>query len=405
MAPVTADQTTVRDANLGVVLRHVRDGGAISRARIAAETGLNKSTVSSLVGELIELEVLTDTGLDERPGSVGRPAATVALSGRHAAVGIEINVDYITVAVEDLAGETVSERQIWRDLRGAPPGPVLDELAVIVGGELAGACASGRLPYGLGIALPGLVDTASGVLLRAPNLRWDGAAIGRELASRLEPLRAIRVENESNLAALAELWHGEQPRPRNFILVFGEIGVGGGVVIDGSLFRGAHGFAGEFGHVTVAPHGDRCGCGANGCLETLAGLEVIARRAGLALSVGERNPSLSAELRTRAAAGEARTIDSLDVAGVAIGMALGTASNLLDLDAVVLGGAFAELAPWLVGPIERELRTRFMAARWSPFRVVASSITDGPVRGAAAIVLRDIFDNPRVALDSVGSAR
>ena len=141
------------------------------------------------------------------------------------------------------------------------------------------------MPAGVAVALPGLVEAQTGTLLRAPNLGWSGIPVADEIAARLPGLQdlAVRADNEANLAALAEHWQGVARDLENFVCVFGEVGVGGGIFIDGELFRGAHGFGGEFGHITVDPSGPPCKCGSSGCLETFVGLEAIARRAGVAI--------------------------------------------------------------------------------------------------------------------------
>ena len=129
------------------------------------------------------------------------------------------------------------------------------------------------VPAGVAVALPGLVEAQTGTLLWAPNLGWSEILVADEIAARLPSLPdlAVRAENESNLAALAEHWQGVARDAENFVCVFGEVGVGGGIFIDGELFRGAHGFGGEFGHITVDPTGPPCKCGSAGCLETFVG--------------------------------------------------------------------------------------------------------------------------------------
>ena len=118
-----ADQTTVRRANLGVVLQQIATGAPRSRARVAAETGLTRGTVSSLVGELIELDLLRETGEGDHSGRVGRPAQTLELGDRIVAVGLEVNVDYLAVCVEDLTGTIRHERHVHTDNRRSRPGP------------------------------------------------------------------------------------------------------------------------------------------------------------------------------------------------------------------------------------------------------------------------------------------
>ena len=176
------------------------------------------------------------------------------------------------------------------DNRRSSPRPVLDRLGRMACDALDAAAALELVPAGVAVALPGLVEAQTGTLFRAPNLGWAGIPVADEIAARLPGLSdlAVRADNESNLAALAEHWQGVAHDVQNSVCVFGEIGVGGGIFIDGELFRGAHGFGGEFGHITVDPAGPPCKCGAAGCVETFVGLEAISRRAGIVVASGGR---------------------------------------------------------------------------------------------------------------------
>jgi predicted NBD/HSP70 family sugar kinase len=389
-----ADQTTVRRANLGVVLQHVASHGPCSRARIAAQTGLTRGTVSSLVAELVDLELLRDSGDDGRDGSVGRPAQPLELADVSVAVGLEINVDSLEVSVEDLTGRVRYERRVFVDNRLSASGPVLDRIARMALEAIADVEDDGLRVVGIAVAVPGLVESTSGTLLRAPNLGWHRLGIVDELRARLPDL-PIRVENEANLAALAEHWQGAARDVRNFICVFGEVGVGAGIVVDGELYRGAHGFGGEFGHVTVAQGGDLCACGSRGCLETLVGQEAIARRAGVQIERGGRMRSVTAELVRRAEAGDAQVSQALRDAGTSLGLALAAVVNLFDLDAVVLGGCFGPLFPWLAAEVESALRLRVLSAQWTACELRPSGIGElAAVRGAAALMLRGLLAAP-----------
>jgi predicted NBD/HSP70 family sugar kinase len=391
-ATTRADQTTVRRANLGVVLQHVARGGPRSRARIAAETGLTRGTVSSLVTELIDLELVRETGQDERPGGVGRPAQTLELHDRVAAVGLEVNVDYLAVCIEDLSGTVRHERRVYADNRGSAPGPVLDRLAHAANEALEAANEQGLRTAGVSLAVPGLVEVASRTIVFAPNLGWADVAVGEELANRLGVV--VEVENEANLAALAEHWSGAARDLDDFLCVFGEVGVGSGIVVDGKLYRGAHGFGGEFGHVVVDRDGLPCACGGRGCLETIVGQEAIARAAGIEPLTG-RTRSLTEEIVRRAEAGDPRVLASLRDAGRCLASALVSACNLLDLDAVVLGGCFGPLAPWLSGEVSAALEAQPIAARVAAVDVVPSAFGEGAaVRGAAALILRRVLEAP-----------
>jgi predicted NBD/HSP70 family sugar kinase len=387
-----ADQTTVRRANLGVVVRHVAASGSRSRAQIAAETGLTRGTVSSLVTELIRLDLLRETGETTSPRGVGRPGFALELSDVVVGVGLEVNVDYVAVSVEDLNGEVRHEQRSYVDNRGSSPGRVLDQVAEAARAALDAAAREGLRPVGLSVAVPGLVEDASGTVVFAPNLGWTDEPVAQELEARLG--RRVHVENESNVAALAEHWTGAAVGIDNFICVFGEVGVGGGVVLGGRLFRGSHGFGGEFGHVSVVTGGLPCACGSRGCLETLAGQESIARAAGIA-STFLWSRGLTAELVGRAEAGEPAVVRALREAGRMLGVALASTFNVLDLEAVVLGGCYGPLAPWLVDEVRGTLEQRSLAARSGSFEVLPSAFGDGAaVRGAAALSLHRVLDAP-----------
>jgi len=404
-APSRSDQTTVRRANLGVVLQQIAGGEPRSRARVAADTGLTRGTVSSLVGELIELDLLRETGEDERSGRAGRPGQTLELGDRIVAIGLEVNVDYLAVCVEDLTGTIRYERRVHTDNRRSSPGPVLNRLARMAEKALAAIEAENLVPVGAAVALPGLVEAQTGTLLRAPNLGWSEIPVADVIAARLPGL-PVRVDNEANLAALAEHWQGVARDLENFVCVFGEVGVGGGIFIGGELFRGAHGYGGEFGHITVDPEGPLCKCGSAGCLETYVGLEALARRAGIAVSGGGRTRSVTRELVRRAEQGDPAVLESLAEAGRYLGIGLASAVNLFDVGVVVLGGCLGPLAPWLAADVRRVLGERVLSAAWSGCEVRASEFGEGAaVRGAAALTLMSVLAEPWLVAERTGVLR
>jgi predicted NBD/HSP70 family sugar kinase len=390
-----ANQRAVRRHNLGIVLRHVVERGARSRATIALETGLNKSTVSSLVTELIELGLLVERGT-ERTGSVGRPGLVVDIAGTGAAgIGLEVNVDYLASRVTDLGGAERHRSLEAADNRGREPAEVLDRLCVLAKAALDELASQGVTPVGITVALPGLVDAASGTLLVAPNLHWEDIPVVEALAERLGRDLPLAADNEANLAALAELREGAGRGLRDFVHVSGEVGIGAGVILDGELFRGAHGFGGEFGHLTVEAEGLDCACGSRGCLETRAGLEALLDAAGEAPEPGATAAESVAGLAARADAGEVAALDALDSAGRWLGVALGSAANLLDPQAFVLGGFLAQLAPHLRAAAEQELQARVLGARRALPDVLSSPLgPEAASRGAAVLALRGVLADP-----------
>jgi predicted NBD/HSP70 family sugar kinase len=384
-----ANQRSVRRHNLGVVLRHVADHGPRSRAAIAQETGLNKTTVSSLVGELLEFGLVRETEVELR-GTVGRPALPVELSGRRVVgLGLELGVDFLAVRAADLTGDERHRALVTADNRGRPVDEVLDELAGLARDALTAIRDQDLLTAGAVIALPGLVDS-DGRLLVAPNLGWTGVSVPELLAERLgRPPFPIQAENEANLGALAELWEGAGREFNDFIYISGELGVGAGIIVGGELFRGAHGFGGELGHTTIEPEGELCACGNRGCLETRVALGALLRAAGL--DPGAR----VGELAERAEAGDERVLSTLADAGRWLGVGVASAANLLNPRGVVVGGYFATLAPWLLPGLQQELDARVLSAEWDAPRVVTSALgAEAAVRGASALALRRVFADP-----------
>ncbi len=269
-----ADQMTLRRSNLSLVLRSLRESGPRSRARLAAELGLNKATVSSLVSELTERGLVRE-GQAER-GGVGRPGLAVELDGQTVCgIGAEINVHHVGALALDLTGTLVSEHRISLDTVHLDAGQVLDHLAEVVARTFDDVAARGGRPVALTVGVAGLVETDRAVVTVAPNLGWHDVPVARMLRERLGSTSyPVVIDNEANLAALAEAVPGDRDRD-DMLVVFGEVGVGGGVVADGHLVRGGHGYAGEFGHMIVDPAGRRCGCGRTGCWETVVGLRAL----------------------------------------------------------------------------------------------------------------------------------
>lgn len=397
MAEGPGSQAGLRRRNLALVMRAVAEHGEVSRAAVAAEVGLTRATVSTLVDELLAAGLLVELGT-QRPGTVGRPGTALALNDTGpAGLGAEVGVDHLAAVAVDLRGTVRARARVEADNRGRPAPEVLRELAALVGGVRQEARAAGLSAAGLTLAVPGLVGRDRQVVMRAPNLGWEDVdaagwfdrAGGDGLAGARIP---VTVENEANLGALAELWLGGHEGVTDFVHVSAEIGIGAALVVDGRLFRGARGFAGELGHVPVHPTGPRCSCGARGCLEQYAGEEAVLRAAGIA---PERPDALKA-LQAAAVEGDPAALKALAAAGQAFGIALSGAVNLLDPQAVVLGGTLASLAPWLRSAVERELGRRVTDRQWRADAVRVSRLgREGVLLGAAYSVVRSVLDDPQ----------
>jgi predicted NBD/HSP70 family sugar kinase len=397
--PGAARQHTLRERNLELVARAVFEvSEPLSRAGVAAATGLARATVSTLVDQLVAAGLVRElpavTG-----GRAGRPAVPLVPAPRSVVgLGLEVNVDYLGARVLDLTGDVVAEQVIPGALHDSDPTVVLRRLGALAREVSDGVTASGMTVAGARLALPGLVDPRTGLLEVAPNLGW----------STLDPVPLlglgdleVRIANEAKLAALAELAGGSDvAAPDSFIFVSGDVGIGAAIVVDRALFLGERGWNGEIGHVVVDPAGPRCSCGAFGCLEQYAGKEAMMRAAGL--PPDSPLDALLARL-TRDGAGPAASGSAMATlpAGRALGSALADFVNLLDVSTIVLGGAYTELLPWLRADVEEVLADRVLAAPFVDLDVRAAQA--GPqaaLTGGAREVLQDVLAAPAAWVSS-----
>ncbi|MFI6451634.1 ROK family protein [Streptosporangium amethystogenes] len=390
--PRPADFADVRATNLAVVLRFVREHAPCSRADIAASTGLNKATVSSLVADLIDRRLVRETGLTEN--RVGRPATMLVLDGSpYAAIGIEINVDYVTAVAVDLSGERLLS---WRRSFPGAAGTVGQAMATVAGivrRVVNRMTKQERQVLGLTVGVPGLIGT-DGTVRIAPNLGWRDADLCGDLTKALrDPGFPVQVDNDANLAALAEHRFGPHAGTANLVYLTGEIGVGAGIILDGRLRRGGQGYGGEIGHIQLDPLGAECRCGRLGCLEAVAGIGAVLEHA--TISPAEVELELDEVVRL-ARGGDPGTLGVLDTVGRNLGKGVAVLANLLNPEVVILGGYYVPLAPWLLPAVETETRGRTIAPDAGGCRVVASTLGYGAAAlGGAARVL-DSVDSGRL---------
>ena len=406
-----SDQGTVRRSNLALLLRSLRDSAPRSRARLAADLGLNKATVSSLVGELMDRGLVRE-GSPER-GAVGRPGTIVEINGAGAfGVGAEINVHHVTTLAVDLAGATVSERRTSVDTHGLRPEQVVDLLVELLEGTLADLADLDAVPVSVVVGVAGLVDRDAGVVSIAPNLGWQDVPLADLLRERLDnPAYLVEVANEANLAAVAEATPGD-PERRDILVIHGEVGIGGGIVADGRPYQGRLGYAGEFGHMIVDRDGRRCGCGRSGCWETVIGLTRLLEEAA---DEGDvlRSPDLSLELKVeelnrRANAGDERTLAALRQIGRWVGIGAAALTNALNPGVIVLSGYLSEIGGWIKDDVEAELAAGVLAPDAGGTRIVLSTIGfSAAVRGGAAVAIEHVYDDPtlvpRAGADQLGA--
>lgn len=391
--PPAARQSGLREANLALVLRTVCAAPEpLSRAGVATETSMTRSTVSRLVDELVGAGVLDE--LDRAATGPGRPATPLVPGRRVHGLGLQVDVGRLAVRVLDLRGRVIAEEVEEVDLAGSEPAPSLSRLAASSRRVLA-ALTPGSRVVGAGLALPGLVAAEDGLLLRAPNLGWSDVEVRPLVPADATAGHRLRVDNEANLGALAvaEPAPGRPGPVADFLYLSGEVGVGGAVVVDGRVVGGRHGWAGEVGHVCVDPAGPRCRCGSTGCLELYAGRSALLSAAGLPKGASTR------DLVSRSASGDAVALEAVAAAARSLGVALAGVVNVLDVPAIVLGGHLGQVADLLRPDLEAALRERVLSARWVAPEVITAPEDVAPgATGAALRAFAELLDDPAQVL-------
>ena len=384
-----ATNQNLRAHNLSLALRHIlANPGAINRAGIAAQTGISRATMSRLVDELIATDLVEESDDKLATGGRGRPTSVLSpASGTVIALGLQVNISVLGAYLVDLSGNVLARETQDGDFSGSDPLTILRKLARMGRRVLHAGREEGTVFLGSALALPGLVS--GDTLVTAPNLGWKNIPFD-ELTHPLHDLHVTLIANEADLAAFAVAHPrpGVPEGPASFIYVSGEVGIGGGLVINHQPLSGAHGWSGEIGHICVEPQGNVCSCGARGCLETIAGLKALCRAAGL------EDESSAREL-TQLAGHSANAQDALANAGHALGQALAGVVNTVDISQVYLGGLVAETALYLLPTLHEELETRVLQAPWyAPAIDILPSSEDLSLRGGAFQILERILDDP-----------
>jgi predicted NBD/HSP70 family sugar kinase len=337
--PLTGDQRFVKHINRTALLRLLREAPGLSRVDLAARSGLTKSTVSLLSKELIDEGWLAEDEV-QVTGALGRRPTPLRLAGRGLAlIGAELGPDRIHVVSTSVHGEVQEATQAA--LADRSPDGACHQLVEMVTRLTAKSTRAGARVLGVGVGLPGAVNTMTGVLQFAPNIGWRQVEVGQRLARELQRSKLgdvpVYCQNEADLAAIGEIEFGQRPADDPLVYISCGVGVGAGIVLNEALFTGATGSAGEIGHTTLHIDGRACSCGRLGCAEAYVGLKAIAREAGQLDRKTQQvdRDSLCAELanpRMR------RARQAFMHAGDALGVLLQNAWSTFNPQAIVLGG-------------------------------------------------------------------
>jgi glucokinase-like ROK family protein len=395
----TADQESVRKVNTSIVLNALRLYAPMSRAELATKTRLNPSTVSNIINALIDDGLVLE--LDAQESKIGRPGIALTLKPEAGAVvGMEIGVGFISVILTDFVANI-----LWRERFEFPLSEaqieIIAEAEKLIDQALAVAEAKNMRILGIGLGVPGLVNVRQGELLFAPNLGWQNVPLRLMWNQRFR--LPLYVENEANLAALGEYYFGVGRQVDNFIYLSSDIGLGGGIIVNGKLFKGGYGYAGEIGHIQRDPQGDLCGCGRIGCWETQVGPRAVLQRVKKALEAapgnslikdveGDLNKLTFGMIVESALHGNRLCQSAMEEVGKKLGAGIADLANIFNPEMVVIGGAFSDGQEILRPVLEEMISHETLPAVGKNLRVEFSKHgADACALGAIAVVLDDIL--------------
>lgn len=373
------DQELIRNQNRALVINLLRLHGPLSRSEVSERTGLAPSALTRLSRDLLADGIVIETGKSDSTG--GRPAVLVSLNPEYSrSIGIKVERARLLAAAVDLTGAIRDRADISFD---TPPSP--DEVIASIA-QLVEKLSFERV-LGVGISISGFVDPATGMDLYSPILSWRNVPLRDPIAEKTG--LPVWIENDVNALALAERWYGAGRNYNHFICITVGEGIGAGVVIGGEIYRGAFGGAGELGHITINPDGPVCRCQERGCLEVYASdyfLNVEASRLGF---------SDIQELIDAARDGGADAKVAFARMGRYLGFGAKNLVNLLNPEAIILGGERMDASDLFLSAIEDEVRRHSFPSEADRLQIVPTELgTDGFLIGSATLVAADFFRVP-----------
>lgn len=381
MQPKTWNQQIVKENNKALVLQMILAKEPLSRADIAQVTGLNKATVSSLVSELLEEELIYESGPGESSGG-RRPVLLHFNKVAGYAIGIDIGVNYILCLLTDLKGNILIEKnQLLLDTSFT----VVTGLVIHMIRSLMEEMPSGKYGIvGIGLGVPGIIDK-SGTILLAPNLGWKDLSLKQAITDEFN--LPIIIENEANAGAYGEKQFGAGQNFQDIIYVSAGIGIGVGIILNGDLYQGKNGFAGEMGHMIIEINGKQCSCGSRGCWEAYASEHALTNLANqkylsleLLIELAEKNDETALKL--------------FEEVGCYLGYGINNIINTFNPEQVIIGNRLAKAKKWLEEPIRKTINTHTLSFHRNEVTLHFSNLSIySAALGVTAFVVENFINN------------
>ncbi|WP_413377312.1 ROK family protein [Alkalihalobacillus sp. 1P02AB] len=346
----TYNQHVVKQRNKSLILNSIKDSYPISRAALANQTGLNKGTVSSLVSELLEEELILESGPGISSGG-RRPVMLLFNQAAGYSIGIDIGVNYVLAILTDLQGKICYEKQI--EIHELTFSETTEVLFNVIDDIFAAVPKSPYGIVGIGIGVPGTVSK-DGEILLAPNLNWKNINLKSLIEQKYN--LPVTIHNEANAGAYGEKKFGAGQEFTNLIYISGGIGIGVGLILNNQLYLGQNGLSGELGHMTINTDGPPCNCGSKGCWELFASEKALLQSAKNEGITAADNSHLSLEsLIALAESGDEQTIELIQKLGRNLAIGLNNIINIFNPEQIIIGNRLASLQKWLSEELKIQL--------------------------------------------------
>lgn len=387
MANPTGNRELIRAINSSHVLNAIKTHGPIGRADIARRTGLSPATVTSISANLISKNLVLEKSAGDSSG--GRPPILLVINPKGGyVVGIKLTETNAVCALTDLEATVIAKSSMI--LSGHNPDQVVNDLTKMVTSFIHEQKISKKQLLGVGVGVAGIVDAEEGILRQSPIYGWENVPLRQMLQSKLNV--PIYIENDVNTLTLTERWFGPGQGVDNFLTVTVGRGVGLGIVVNGQFYRGQNGGAGELGHTAIDPNGPLCACGKHGCLEAYVGDPGLVRAAQESISKSIQSID---ELLQLAQNGNSAAIKIFNQAGRILGIGVANLINLFNPKKIIISGEGTREGDFLFIPMKESIQQNTMPGLFDPKIVeIIPWGDDAWARGAAGLVLRELFESP-----------
>ncbi|MGE5402658.1 MAG: ROK family transcriptional regulator [Ignavibacteriales bacterium] len=397
---ITGNAKVVRSINRAMILNIIRTKQPIPRTEIAKITGLNKSTVSSIVNDLLQEELINEQVKSDQ--NVGRnPVDLYLRKNKYLTGAINIDVAKTRMAIVDIDGSIIDTSVISTD-PGNPEKFIKSCLR-----EVRNLCKRMKIDQleGLGINIAGIVDSRNCIVNYAPNLGWEDFNIGKVIRKSWPELKVLVIGNDAKSSALAELWFGAyEVNLSNFVSVSVGSGIGSGIVVENKLLDGEFQASGEFGHITIIEGGELCSCGNNGCWEKYASDRATVKRyteRKTLKGATSQNEVISIEtIIASALSNDSPALEVLKETGYYLGLGITNIIRSIDPQAVILSGKITQAWDIIYPEIIKVVRERAFFGKERNILILLSSLGDrSRLLGAATLVIKEIFDCYRITTE------